>query len=106
MQLSASVLARVRGSVVVVAMIGCSAPTPDAPPAIEPAPAPVLVAAAPDPVPYDGREETARLSRIDARDTLSASDRDARIDRAEHAHARARIPFPPGWTAQIACGRG
>lgn len=82
MRLPTSVLARVRGSIAVVALVGCSGASESAPvPAPLPPASVIAVAApAPDPVAYDDAREAARLARLDERHADAASVRAARMD--------------------------
>jgi len=90
MQLPPSVLARVRGPIALLALVGCGSPAA-APASVTSEPveavAPVAVVV-PDPVSYDDTREAERLARLDEVDTRSADARDARIERSS-AHARA-----------------
>jgi hypothetical protein len=86
MRLSPSVLTRLRGSVLIAAVVGCT--TPDAaPPPADPellvVPEPVAI----DPVSYDGANEIDRLARVDRVDQASAT---VRAERIEHGIALAR----------------
>ncbi len=89
MRLPTSVLARVRGSVAVVAMLGCSGASEPTPAPVPPTTVIAVAAVAPDPVPYDDARETARLARLDEREADAAGVRAARIDDATAA-AQAR----------------
>ena len=86
MLLPHSLLSRIRGPVLAVAVVGCGSAASAAEPATPAAPelvamGPMLVMAAADPVSYDLARETARLDALDAES--GSRRRERRIARSE-----------------------
>ena len=116
MRLPISMLERVRGTLVAVAMAGCASPASViAPEPVSEVPERSEIAAAagaPDPVVYDGSAEAVRLARLEETLAVRAARRDRRIE----AVRLAELGDGPGlgsigvasgrrWSG-VGCGRG